>query len=222
MLFLMASINSSGLPLPAHARSLQPVLGSKSLSPASHISSPPRLRLLGACRDIRTLGVQAGHQGLRQGPGMAEELLGAGLGRRVCAGGGRKTYGMGKDVWLRQGSHLPHAPGMARRAATSPSPGAPEEKRLGPCFPPIPFHESPPPPPLAPVRMQMWPQAPRSPFPRQTQRGHHWLEPVPSSPQGLTPALGLLLSAAAAVASSDAVEESSLRPPQPQKRQHRI
>lgn len=59
---------------------------------------------------------------------MAEELLGAGLGRRVCAGGGRKTYGMGKDVWLRQGLHLPHALGMAHRAATSPSLGALQEK----------------------------------------------------------------------------------------------
>lgn len=33
MRFLMASINSSGLPPPAHACSLQPILGSKSLSP---------------------------------------------------------------------------------------------------------------------------------------------------------------------------------------------
>lgn len=48
LLFLMASINSSSLPLPALARSLQPVLGSKSLSllsmhlphPSSHSRGP--------------------------------------------------------------------------------------------------------------------------------------------------------------------------------------
>lgn len=37
---------------------------------------------------------------------MAEELLGADLGRRVGTNGGRKTYRMGKNIWLRQGLSL--------------------------------------------------------------------------------------------------------------------
>lgn len=44
---------------------------------------------------------------------MAEELLGADLGRRVGTSGGRKTYRMGKNIRLRQGSSLPRSLGTA-------------------------------------------------------------------------------------------------------------
>lgn len=120
---LMASINSSGLPLPAHAHSLTlcgPVLHSKTISP------PWRMR---ACWDVRTLRVQAGHQGLWQGPGMAEELLGAGTRWRIGTGG-RKPYGDRKK-------NLAQAGCCASVPRTPSSLGAdlPREKRLDPLFP---------------------------------------------------------------------------------------
>lgn len=99
---LMASINSSGLPLPAHARRLA------GHSPFHTANPSPLPKALPG--DVRTLGVQAGHQGLRQGPGMAEELLGAGAGRRVAAGGG-KPCGRGKTP-SSGGAH--RAPGTHR------------------------------------------------------------------------------------------------------------
>lgn len=81
-----------------------------------------------ACWDIRTLRVQAGHQGLWQGPGMAEELLGAGTGWRIGTGG-RKPYGDRKK-------HPAQAGCRARVPRTASSLGAdlPWEKRLDPPF----------------------------------------------------------------------------------------
>lgn len=171
--------------------------------------------------DIRTLGVQAGHQGLRQGPGMAKELLGADLGRQVCTSGGRKTYRMGKNIQLRQGSSLPGSLGT-----TAAVPQGSHVTRSGCSRGEITRFLSvrtPPLPPLMPVRLQTRPWAP--PFPHQTQKGHLRPEHVPTSPQ--PPGTDASLQPPAFCCSrygdmSKAVKESSLQPPRPQKQQCRI
>lgn len=95
--------------------------------------------------------------------------------------GCRKTPGSGRARTSR--AHLPGTAAAVLRGSHVILSGCSGGETTGSLFSTIPFHESPLPPPLIPVRVRTWSWAPHSPFPHQTQRGHRWPEPIPTSPQ---------------------------------------
>lgn len=126
---------------------------------------------------IRTLRAQAGHQGLRQGPGLAEELLGANPGRRVGVSSGRKTCGMGINLcssgahWAQLQRHgQPHHPLQVL-----------QRRNDHVTVFPVPFHKCPPATSSHPCKDVTQPWAPFWSLP--SRRGHQQPEPIPTSPQ---------------------------------------
>lgn len=75
---------------------------------------------------------------------------------------------MEKNAWLRLGLHLPRLLGTAAAVLWGNHiilSGYSRGEVTRSLFFPVPFHRSPPPSPLTPVRMRTWPQAPCSPIP---------------------------------------------------------
>lgn len=106
---LMASINSSGLPLPAHAHSLalrSPVSRSKTLSPS--LQALPGAR--GPAETYAPSGFRLGTRGSGRVRGWPRSCLVLAQGGESAPVGGNPT-GTGKNTWLRQDA-VPECPGL--------------------------------------------------------------------------------------------------------------
>lgn len=139
LLLLMASINSSGLLLPAHARSLQPVLGSKSLFLLP--THPPQTSSCSwePMRTYTPSGFRLDTRGSGRVLGWLRSCLVLARGGESALVVGGKPTGWGKKPGSGSTCTSSHAYWawllQCCGAATLPSPGALEEKRLGPRFP---------------------------------------------------------------------------------------